>query len=68
MPNKGTSSQFCERLSKFLDGIASQIDKLLFNVAEDSTRSFLQNFDYLTRNQFDKFVELVWMTYDRAEI
>lgn len=22
-PNKGTSSQFCERLSKFLDGIAT---------------------------------------------
>ena len=72
-PNKQVSQQFCDQLEKYLEGIAAKIDRLIFRVNDIQTtdierRNFLLNFDYLTRFQFDKFIDLVWCTYEKALI
>lgn len=74
-PIKHVSSQFCEKLGKFLEDIAKKVDNLIFrlddgnDLTDDGDRGrFLHNFDFLTRAQFDKFISLVWRTYEKAMI
>ena len=74
-PVKNVSSIFCEKLSKFLEGIAKKVENLIFRLDEgddlensDDKNRFLHNFDFLTRSQFDKFINLVWRQYERALI
>lgn len=54
-----------------MEKLAQKIERLIFKT-EDRTQeeenSFLRNFDFLTQSQFDKFISLVWSTYEKAEI
>ncbi len=76
-PLKSVSKQFCNSLSSFMGDLAKKIERLLFNKDSDldenmsclkTGSSFLRNFDYLTKSQFDKFIDLVWRTYEKALI
>lgn len=69
------NQQFCDKLSEFLETIAAKVEKLIFRLDDggdldnSGERSmFLHNFDFLTRAQFDKFIDLVWRTYEKALI
>lgn len=64
------SDNFIQSLRAFMDKLAQKIERLFFKGAEDDDigNGFLRNFDFLTRNQFDKFFSLVWQTYEKAMI
>ena len=68
-PMKQVSENFFASLRSFMDNLATKVEKLMFTRAEISAEeSFLRNFDYLTKNQHKKFMELVWRTYEKALI
>ena len=63
------SSLFLDALRDFMDKLAKKVERLIFKVEGDfGEESFLRNFDFLTKNQLDKFIELVWKTYEKAMI
>ena len=66
------SDKFNDSLTKFMETIASKVGRLVFTKGEAADmladESFLRNFDFLTRNQFNKFIDLVWKTYEKAMI
>ena len=66
------SDKFNDSLTKFMETIASKVGRLVFTKSEATDmladESFLRNFDFLTRNQFNKFIDLVWKTYEKAMI
>ena len=71
-PIKKVSSKFLESFTAFMDQLASKIERVLFKSddgdADLPEDSFLRNFDFLTRHQFDEFIALVWKTYEKAMI
>ena len=68
-PLRNVSKVFLNKLSEFMDNMASKVERLMFTKVTDLVDdSFLRNFDFLTRTQFKKFIELVWKTYERALI
>ena len=66
------SDKFTDSLTKFMETLASKVARLVFTKSEAADmvgeESFLRNFDFLTRNQFNKFIDLVWKTYEKAMI
>ena len=66
-PVKDVSPNFLKTLTEFLDKLSAKIERLLFKTG-DNDDGFLRNFDFLTRTQFDKFIALVWKTYEKALI
>ena len=66
-PVKQASTKFCDSLTSFLDKLASRIERILFK-SDDIEVSFFRNFEFLTQTQFDKFISLVWKTYEKAMI
>jgi hypothetical protein len=68
-PIKQVSTKFLESLKSFLNNLASKIERILFKTEDISSGdSFFRNFDFLTRTQFEKFINLVWKTYEKAMI
>ena len=67
-PIKQVSKEFLKALETFMNSLASKIERLFFKTSfeddmdaeEDMDESFMRNFEYLTRNQFNKFFDLVW--------
>ena len=66
------SDKFTDSLTKFMETLACKVARLVFTKSEAADmlaeESFLRNFDFLTRNQFNKFIDLVWKTYEKAMI
>ena len=56
-----------------MDKLACKVEKLLFGNRGESSNvdlfdNFIRNFEYITKGQFEKFMDLVWKTYEKALI
>ena len=55
-----------------MEKLACKVERLIFGDGTsddlDVHDNFIRNFDYITKGQLDKFMELVWKSYEKALI
>ena len=60
---KNPSHKFVAALEHFLEDICQQVTHLQSKFTEEK---FLKNFTFLTQEEFNEFIKLVWENYEKA--